>query len=75
MGKSQVHAEKPPSKEQVEAFWTSIWDAEKDYNEEAECLKRDEERCEGLEQQEWEEIKVDEVNEAMVYTRNYIPTT
>ena len=35
-----------------------MWGTEKGYNEEAEWLKLEEERCEGLEQQEWDEIKV-----------------
>ena len=63
--KSQVNIEKPSSNEKVETFWSNIWGTEKDYNEEAEWLKREEERCEGLEQQEWDEIKVDEVKEVL----------
>ena len=58
-------AEKPPFKEEVEKFWTSMWGTEKEFNEEAEWLKREEERCEGLEQQEWEEIKEVELKEAL----------
>ena len=38
-----MNVEKPPTKEQVETFWISIWDMEKDYNEEAEWLKSEEE--------------------------------
>ena len=48
--KSQVNVENPSSKEEVETFWTSVWGKEKDFNEEAEWLKREEEQCEGLEQ-------------------------
>ena len=40
-------------------------ETEKDYNDEAEWIKRKEERCKGLEQQEWDEIKVDGVKEAL----------
>ena len=65
LGKTQVTVEKPPSKEEVEKFWTSIWGTEKEFNEEAELLKREEERCVGLEQQEWEEIKEVELKEAL----------
>ena len=65
LGKSQVNIEKPPSNEEIETFQTSIQSTEKDYNEDAEWLKREEERCEDFEQQEWEEIKVDEVKEAL----------
>ena len=65
LGKTQVTVEKPPSKEEVEKFCTSIWGTEKEFNEEAEWLKREEERCEGLEQQELEEIKEVELKEAL----------
>ena len=57
LGKRQVTDEKPPSKEEVEKFWSSIWCIEKEFNEEAEWLKQEEERCEGLEQQKRDEIK------------------
>ena len=60
-----MNVEKPPSKEKVETFWTSIWGTEQDYNEEAEWLKREEKRNEGLEQKEQDEIEKDEVKEAL----------
>ena len=65
LGKTQVNVEKPPSKEEVEKFWTSIWCTEKEFNEEAEWLKREEEQWEGLEQQEWEEIKEVKLKESL----------
>ena len=30
LGKSQMNVEKPPSKEEVETFWTSVWGTEKE---------------------------------------------
>ena len=63
--------EKPPSNEEVEKFWTSIWDTEKEFNEENEWIKREEERCEGLEQQRWEEIKEVELKEAYRKAQNW----
>ena len=65
LGKSQVNVEKTPSKEKVETFLTSIWGTEQDYNEEAEWLKREEKRSEGLEQKEQDEIEKDEVKETL----------
>ena len=65
LGKSQVNVEKAPSKEKVETFLTSIWGTEQDYNEEAEWLKREEKRSEGLEQKEQDEIEKDEVKETL----------
>ena len=60
-----MNVKKPPSEEEVEILWARIWGTEKHYNEEAELLKREEERCEGLEQQERYEIKADEVKEVL----------
>ena len=60
-----MNVQKPTSKEEVEKFWSSIWGTDKDCNEKVEWLKREEERRKGLEQQEWDEIKVDEVKEAL----------
>ena len=65
LGKSQVNVEKPHSQEEVETFWTSIWGTEKGYNEETEWLKWEEEWCEGLEEQKWDEIKVEDLKEAL----------
>ena len=46
-----MNVEKPPSKDEIENFWENTWGAEKDYNENAEWLKREEKRCKELEQQ------------------------
>ena len=61
----QVTVEKPPFKEEVEKFWTSIWSTEKEFNEEVEWLKQEEERYKDSQQQEWEEIKEVELKEAL----------
>ena len=41
------------------------WGRDKDYNKEAECLKREEERCEDLAKQERDMIKVEKVKEPL----------
>ena len=38
-----MNFEKTPTKVEVETFWNSAWGPEKDYNEETEWLKRNEE--------------------------------
>ena len=43
LGKAQVTVVKPFSKEEVQKFWTRIWGTEKEFNEEAEWFKREEE--------------------------------
>ena len=71
LGKTQVTVVKPLSKEQVEKFWACIWGTEKEFNEGDEWLKREEEQYEGLEQQEWEEIKEVELKEALRKAQKY----
>ena len=56
-----MNVEKSPSKKGVHAFDSSIWGTEGDYNVEAKWLAREEEQCEGLEEQKWDEIKAKEV--------------
>ena len=70
LGKPQKNVEKPPSKEEVKTFWTSIWGTEMDYYEEAERLKREEGPWEGLEQHKWDAIKVDEVKKSLRKAQN-----
>ena len=45
-----MNVEKPHTKDETENFFGSIWGIEKDYNENAECLKWDKKRCKGLEE-------------------------
>ena len=42
-----MNVEEPATKHEIEKFWESIWGIEKDYNKNAEWLKREEKRCEG----------------------------
>ena len=69
LGKPQKNVGKPPSKEEVETFWTSIWGTEMDYHEEAERLEREEGPWEGLEHK-WDAIKVDEVKKSLRKAQN-----
>ena len=61
MGKQAIEIKEPPSLKEVEKFWKKIWSNEKEYNEEAEWIKREEERTKETEQQEWEDIELKEV--------------
>ena len=42
LGKNQVHVEKLPTQGKIDNIWESIWQIEKDYNENSEWLKREE---------------------------------
>ena len=61
MGKQPIKIKEPPSIKEVEKFWKKIWSNEKEHNEEAECIKREEERMTETGQKEWEDIELKEV--------------
>ena len=60
-GKQPIGIKKPPSIKEVEKFWQKIWSNKKEHNEEAEQIKREEERLKVTEQQEWEDNELKEV--------------
>ena len=60
-GKQPIEIKEPPSIKEVEKFWKKIWSNEKEHNEEAGWIKREEERMKETEQQEWEDIELKEV--------------
>ena len=61
MGKQPIEIKEPPSIKEAEKFWKKIWSNEKEQNEEAEWIKREEERMKQTEQQEWEDIELKEI--------------
>ena len=61
MGKQPTEIKEPPCIKEVEKFLKKIWSNETEHNEEAEWIKREEERMDETEQQEWEDIKLKEV--------------
>ena len=61
MEKQPIEIKEPPSTKEVEEFWKKIWSNEKERNEEAKLIKREEERAGETGQQEWEDIELKEV--------------
>ena len=61
IGKQPIGIKEPPSIKKVEKFWEKKWSNEKEQNEEAEQIKREEERVKATEQQEWEDTELKEV--------------
>ena len=58
MGKQPIEIKEPPSINEVDKFWKKIGSNEKEHNEEAEWIKREEEKMKETEQQEWENIEL-----------------
>ena len=61
MVKYHIKIKEPPPIKEVEKFFKKIWSNEKQHNEEAAWIKREEERMKEIEQQEWEDIELKEI--------------
>ena len=48
-----INIKEPPVDEEMTKFWNDIWGKEKDFNNEAEWIRREEERMNEVEEQEW----------------------
>ena len=65
LGKGILEVKEPPEEEDVEQFWNDLWGEEKLFNDNASWLGREEERMEEIEQQDWEDIAVKEISDAL----------
>ena len=52
-------------------FWNDIWEKEKDFNKEAEWIRREEERMNEVEEQEWEVITIEELRNALTKSHKW----
>ena len=57
----RIQVKKPPNLRELENFWTEIWRGDDKFNENAAWLKREKERLNSVDRQQWEEILVEEV--------------
>ena len=71
MGKKQLHVNKPPAIEEVENFWSKIWEEDKQHNEEAVWIQQQEEQYKDVELQEWSDIDITETTAAINKTSNW----
>ena len=71
LGSKQINFEKPLNRDKIEIFWKKLWDSHKEINENAEWLKNEEARCDGLEEQEWNEITTAELKDALRKAPNW----
>ena len=71
MGKQPIKIKELPSIKEVKKFWKKIWSNEKEHNEEAKWIEREEERTKETEQQEWEDIELKEVEFSLKKSRKW----
>ena len=60
-----MNVEKPSTKDEIENFLETIWGVEINYNENAEWIKREEKRCQGLEEQVCEKLMIEDLKKAL----------
>ncbi|XP_063585358.1 uncharacterized protein LOC134762742 [Penaeus indicus] len=71
IGKGTINVEEPPVEEDMTNFWNGIWGKEKEFNSEAEWIKREQERMNEVEQQQWDEITVIELRNALAKSQKW----
>lgn len=71
LGNEKVKVEKAPTKEEVERFWKSILENEVQHQNEAEWIKREEEKHANTQTQQWEDITMEEIKTAINNTSNW----
>ena len=71
IGKGTITIEEPPVDEEKTKFLNDIWGKEKDFNNEAEWIRREGERMNEVEEQEWEVINIEELRSALTKSHKW----
>ena len=65
LGKKKIDVDEPPTSDEVEQFWSEIWENDKSHNESAEWIRKQEELHKQRESQPWRGIDAHEVTLAI----------
>ena len=71
LGKKQITVNSPPAIEELEQFWSKIWERNDKHNENAYWIKQQEETFTDVEQQVWVDIDVEETSSAIKKSSNW----
>ena len=71
IGKRTINIEGPPVDEEMTKFWNDISGKEKDFDNEAEWIRREEERMNEVEEKEWEVINIEELLSALTKSHKW----
>ena len=71
IGKGTINIEEPPVDEEMTKFRNDIWGKEKDCNNEAAWIRREEERMNEVEEQEWEVKIIEELRSALTKSHKW----
>ena len=64
-GKSKIKINKAPSEEEIRSFWEKIWSDSKTHNSQAPWIEKLSKEYEGLKEQEWSEIILQDLKHAL----------
>ena len=71
LGKKKIEVQTPPEKEDVEIFWSNIWERKKSHNENTEWIKQIEQANQLTPEQDWPEISLEETVTAIKQSSNW----
>ena len=71
LGKNTITVDDPPSQQQTEEFWKNIWSNPKEFNSDAEWIKDQEEANANINQQEWQDITLEELQTALAKSQKW----
>jgi len=71
LGKKAINVQKPPSLEEVETFWSKIWENNKAHNDGAHWIQDQAKENQHVPTQEWSDVTTEETTKAIHKTSNW----
>ena len=71
LGKKQIDVNDPPTLDEIEDFWSRIWENEESHNEVAEWIKEQEEKYKDQQRREMTAITTDDIRMAIKNSNNW----
>ena len=71
LGKNKIEVNNPPTTEEVETFWSNIWENEKEHNRNASWIKQQENQLDEIEIQPWSPISIAEAKASIARSSNW----
>ena len=71
LGKKQIDVNDPPTLDEIEDFWSRIWENEESHNEVAEWIKEQEGKYKDQQRQEMTDITTDDIRMAIKNSNNW----
>ena len=71
LGKKKIDVNEPPTIEEVEEFWSKIWENNKTHNDQATWIQQEQDKHKNLMSQEWSEINITETTASINKTNNW----